>query len=182
VVKLEGQAALAKGQATLVGDVGVPEVLGKTPALERQGELPSVDGRVPADRLLVAVEVSRHVAVSVDDGPGPASLRRLGLERDRAVHVVHVMVREHRRGKPRLRAPAAHRRVDGGGFGLRAGIEHDEPVPGVEGVGAGDALEGQNTIGDLLGRVDASVHGMVANRIEVSLPHSLGQIAESAHG
>jgi hypothetical protein len=72
--------------------------------------------------------------------------------------------------------------MDGGGFGLRTGIEHDEPVPGVESVGAGDAFEGQNTVGDLLGRVDAGVHGMVANRIEVSLPHSLGQIAESAHG
>ena len=72
--------------------------------------------------------------------------------------------------------------MDGGGFRLRAGIEHDEPVPGVERVGAGDAFDGQHTVGDLLGRVDAGVHGMVANRIEVSLPHSLGQIAESAHG
>ena len=49
-------------------------------------------------------------------------------------------------------------------------------------VGARDSLERQNTIGDLLGGVDAGVHGMVANRIEVSLPHSLGEIAESAHG
>ena len=151
VVQLERQPALRERHVVAVGDVGVAVVGRPGEPLDRQGELPLVDGRVPALRPLVSAEVVRELVVGIHDRGRPAPLGRLGVEPAGAEDVVDVVMAVDGRAHRRVRPPAAHLVEDVVAVVRAASVEHGQPVTGVDGVDGGDRDHREDTRSDLLG-------------------------------
>ena len=188
VAQLEGVVAPGEGERPLVGDVGLAELRGPGEPGEVDGELAAVDGRVPTDGAGVAGEVLGHVTVGVDHGTGPAPPGRLGLEQGGAEDVVDVVVGVHGGGQGVGGPPLPHLAVHDLPVEGAAGVEHDQAVPGVDGVDRGDALQVEHAVGDLLAVDLAVVAGEAGHRVvgvdqvAPTLPVLLGQLTDGRHG
>src|SRR5699024_10508735 len=77
VPQLKREVTGAEAHAVLVGDVRVAVLGGPLEVGRIDGELAAVDGDVPAEGALVAVEVPVQVFVPVHQGAGPAVFLRV---------------------------------------------------------------------------------------------------------
>ena len=192
VMQFERELTARERELLRVGDVGIAVLARPRELRHVDRELATVDRRVPAAGLLVAPEVGRHLLVGVHDRAGPAVVGGLRVEQRRAEHVVDVVVGVDGCGQGRRGSPPAHGLEHGAPVERAAGVEHHEPVAGVECVDRCDRLQRQQAVLDLLGRrgPGAVVVGLVdrldgvmgVDQFASPLPVLLGQFADRRHG
>ena len=140
VAEVEFESTDAQREAVAVGDVGFRAVAGQKAAgiaaecltaPREAAKLARIDREVVAVGQIVAIEPARHVFVAGDGWPRRAAVRRIGQEGAASADMIDVAVRVDQCIEARL-GPAANC-IDDARAALRAaGIEHHEPVVGIE--------------------------------------------------